>query len=654
MNHFTVHRPLEGPGTSDPIMTRPMTTTRRLSSRPFAIALLGLCALVASPGFAQTFTGKIGINLGDLDFVDMMKGSGEWQTLAGGKAALDANGWPIADARIVVFDKRPFGAWAPPEDDPLGYQEDMSGTYKVSFAGTARLSSYGSPFSVTDQRYDTSTDRTTLDLTLGSGQNLLIITFQETHGGVRDVKILRPGYADDGTVYRRELLAALCPFSAIRFMGWVSANSSTPPYTDSDHLTHWANRKHTTDATQGPWGQKLDGVAWEHCIALCDQTKKDIWINVPIAADDDYVRQLATLLRSSLDPSLRIYVEYSNEVWNGGFPQFDWNRSAALDEIAHGASNLNDDGETFGLYLAARRFARRTKEIGEIFGEVFGPSAFGTRYRPVLASQIAWTEPILQGLRFLARQFGPPSKYLYAIAGAPYFGNSGLNRTATAAQVLDSMRVSSDSSRSLRQGYHAIAASYGLPLLAYEGGPDVGGGDTTNIANRIGASRDTTMGTLITHDLRENWFPLGGDLFMYFTLNGNVSRYGCWGALEDLTKPTSPKYLALKSLSGACDAGVHSTESECKDMELVLVPNPSTDHVRIEATVPSAAVTGGDDARIAIIDECGRVAMAPITTRASGGHFELMLDLSGLASGHYLVRVQAGDAVSTAPLQITR
>ena len=87
--------------------------------------------------------------------------------------------------------------------------------------------------------------------------------------------------------------------------------------------------------------------------------QKDIWINVPVAASDDYVRELALLLRDNLDPNLHIYVEYSNEVWNWDFSQAHWNLAYA---DQHGLT-----------YIEA--YAHRTAEIALIFEEVFGPKS---------------------------------------------------------------------------------------------------------------------------------------------------------------------------------------------------------------------------------------------------------------------------------------
>jgi hypothetical protein len=113
------------------------------------------------------------------------------------------------------------------------------------------------------------------------------------------------------------------------------------------------------------------------------------------------------------------------------------------------------------------------------------------------------------------------------------------------------MRVSSDeSARLFRKPLIETARKYGLKAFCYEGGPDSGGGSTVNVANRIRAMRDPRMKDLVLHDLNDNWYALGGDLFMYFTLSSGVSRYGMWGATEDITKLNSPKMIALKGILG--------------------------------------------------------------------------------------------------------
>jgi hypothetical protein len=55
-----------------------------------------------------------------------------------------------------------------------------------------------------------------------------------------------------------------------------------------------------------------NGVAWEETIRLCNTLGKHLWISIPHLATDDYVTKLAQLVLSTLEPHLKVYVEYSN------------------------------------------------------------------------------------------------------------------------------------------------------------------------------------------------------------------------------------------------------------------------------------------------------------------------------------------------------
>lgn len=57
-------------------------------------------------------------------------------------------------------------------------------------------------------------------------------------------------------------------------------------------------------------------VPYEWEIRLCNVTNTDLWITVPHMASRDYLNSLARLIHENLDSDLKVYVEYSNEVWN--------------------------------------------------------------------------------------------------------------------------------------------------------------------------------------------------------------------------------------------------------------------------------------------------------------------------------------------------
>ena len=96
--------------------------------------------------------------------------------------------------------------------------------------------------------------------------------------------------------------------NTFRFMDWMDTNGS--------RQREWADRPKLEDAT---WSSK--GVPVEVMVELCNRLKVNPWFCMPHQATDDYARQFAALVKRELDPTLRVHVEYSNEVWNGIFEQ---------------------------------------------------------------------------------------------------------------------------------------------------------------------------------------------------------------------------------------------------------------------------------------------------------------------------------------------
>ncbi|MBC8066025.1 MAG: hypothetical protein H7Y17_14425 [Chlorobia bacterium] len=512
-----------------------------------ACLILGISSQGGTPKLGA---GLEGIGGRGLEFVDVMKTARPWETLDGRPAKVDASGWPLEDARTVAFDMRPTFAWAPPMDDPSGYQIDVSGRYSLSFKGKADLSAGEDPnsFRIENQQFNAATVETTAELVVPKGRALVIINFRNTDNGVKNVRLLRPGYARDGkSLFTKPFLAAIKQFPAMRFMDWLQSNGTNPFFGDAKNTTEWSDRHVPADAHFGVAGRKF-GVPWEYIVALGNQTQKDIWINIPVAASDDYIRQLAKLMKRDLNPKLNIYLEYSNEVWNWGFLQATYNRMAAEAEVKAGKSNLNNDGETNWDVWRRRRHARRTMEIGQIFASEFGKDQLNKRLRPVMAWWVIAPDHYADMLAWLEKTYGPPRNYLHAVAAAPYFNIHGAPKDASVDVLIAHFRKSSDSSVPHRKAMIDIARKYGLKAFCYEGGSDTGGGDPANVANRIRAERDPRMKDLILHDLRDNWYALGGDLFMYFTLSSAYSRYGCWGLTDDITKLDTPKFQAAREI----------------------------------------------------------------------------------------------------------
>ncbi|MBP1627399.1 MAG: hypothetical protein H6Q00_1874 [Holophagaceae bacterium] len=275
-------------------------------------------------------------------FVDAVKHARAWQDGANWNTAvggIDDLGWPTADASTVFW---------------TGTPAQVNGTYRLSFKGQADVSVMWYGGSVSNKIYDSATNTTTADVTIsasGSGSGGLRLTNTKrtatsaTNTGFTDLHLYRPGYATDGSdVFTSPFLAALGKVSVVRMMDWTATNSNlTQNWSDRRTPLHMYK---AGPAYNGPgggvWSSSVTGVALEHQIQLCNALKADFWVNIPVVADDDYVRKIALACRYGtdgtnpytsyeanpvyppLDPTLHVYLEYANEIWNsaGGFTCF--------------------------------------------------------------------------------------------------------------------------------------------------------------------------------------------------------------------------------------------------------------------------------------------------------------------------------------------
>jgi len=453
-------------------------------------------------------------------FADAMKHARHWGSVNmphDEQAPVDADGWPTGDAGVVIMVNVPHAA----------------GTYKLSFTGHAIVTPIARrdlTTHVQNMVYDAGTNTSTADVRLGPDETELILVFTGTPGGVKNVKLMRPGYLPTDT-FTRPFLDRLAMFQVLRFVGY--SNTSNNPQ------VNWSDRTLPTSATQN----RPEGAAWEYVIELANLTGKDPWINIPDQATDDYVRQLATLFKDNLAPDRKLYIEWSNEVWNDIFDQTHRNYDATNAEIATGGSNLNYDGEANPVYLAWRRTARRTKEVSDIFRSVFGDATMMTRVRPVLAGHLGRPIVITQGLEFIANVFGPPSRYFYAIAPAVYFDIDNNTRTdLTVDQIFAELPAQITALENNMLLYTVWAQHYKLKNVAYEGGPHLTGSESLDA--KLAANRDPRMKNLIVQ-LFNDWFSAGGDLFAYTGLSSRWGQFGSWGLNDDITQQTGPKWEAV-------------------------------------------------------------------------------------------------------------
>lgn len=354
---------------------------------------------------------------------------------------------------------------------------------------------------------------------------------------IRNIRVLMPGSADtyQKEPFQKDFLARLQGFNTIRFMDWMATNGSK--------VKTWADRPKLEDAS---WTTK--GAPVEVMVTLCNRLKANAWFCMPHLADDDYVRHFAQYVKANLDPQLKVYIEYSNEVWNGMFEQSKWVEAQAK-EMKIGPPERPWEGK-------AMRYVQRVGEIGDIWKAELPAD----RLVRVAAWQAGGGEYWLDGM--LLAQPAAQGK-IDALAIAPYItflipekDDKGRDAATVATWSLDQLFAELESkalpeSLGWMKTAAAVAQKHQVKLVAYEGGQHlvgVQGGENNDAMTKLfqQANRDPRMGALYTKYL-DGWKAAGGDTFCIFSSVGPWSKWGSWGFVEyyDETEKDQPKYQAI-------------------------------------------------------------------------------------------------------------
>lgn len=438
----------------------------------------------------------------------------------------DANGNPTAPFGMVV--KAPL-------------RDGDEGEYRIRFKGKASVATL--PASITVQNQRTEGAWQVADLTIpasalttqpGFGEPIFMLRFDNLQGeAVSDISVVKKDLLRaDGTfpTFHPVWVQHLRRFKVLRFMNWMSfwlpmpeMNWADRPKKDAISQAHSDNFGHL----------QVRGVAPEYLVELAKEINCDVWINIPPLATNDYVLGLANLLKNELPATAKIYVEYGNEIWsNGAETDANWqgnrNRDLAAAEVAQGGSNLNHDGATDPSIWAIRRYARRTKEIGDLFVGVFGATSRNTRVRPVYCYQSVNPAATLEpGLAFLENRYGPVKNSIWGISPKTAVDEGSINKNReqiTKEDLVQSMRESlnrliggfpaSDSQTPLIEEAAATAAWHDLGFALYEGG--IGLTSTSNVRTEVAfdmmTNPETGWGILdLCNQYLSAWFAYGND-----------------------------------------------------------------------------------------------------------------------------------------------
>jgi hypothetical protein len=478
-------------------------------------------------------------------FADAFRTAREWDKISGGDASVDANGWPQEDAMAVCW----HGA------------AHMAGTYKLEFDGRANITIEWTGGSVTGKTYNAAQDLTVAFVTV-SDPTQLRMRFTSTSNGVRNVRLWRPGYHDGTRTFTDRFKNLLPRFAVLRFMDWTATNWNQDK--------QWGDRvrpeQYRASLPRVDYGWQGRGHPWEYAIQLCNEVQRDIWVCLPVRADDNYVRNLALLLRdgtngfAGLSTNLKIYVEFSNEVWNYGFEQASYNRAQAIAEVNAGGSPLNFDGNANTYYWGWRRVAKRGAEISVIFREVFGDGAMMTRVRPMLMTQLnngqdthtqvyKFMDEYLNNPDYVAEPH-PPSYYFYGSGGTDYYSPDNSSNDLTLDNIWTSRHFDVQVHIPVLENDAKYPVAFGLKRICYEGGPGLDQNGHSE-ATKAAAVNDPRMRAKVIQQ-HEAWSAHGGDLLVYFTLIGNFQ----WGFTPDVLDTNTYKLQAIDHLNATSAASV--------------------------------------------------------------------------------------------------
>lgn len=462
-----------------------------------------------------------------------------------------------------------------------------------------------------------------------TGEGSVAIRIDNTLAGtttaVSNLHMIPTQFIDPATgtapLFREDFLRKVSPFKVLRFMDWQETNNGglpdlvNPPTPFSDpRVVDWTYANADPDNGQNVQGRAsttmfartgVKGVPYEEIIALANTAKKDIWLNIPDRATDNYVASLGQLLKNTLDPTVNVYIEYSNEIWNTTGNQ-RWQRILQDAQANTTGPTPVIDGidPTNNLRTLYRQAAKKVTDFSAILRTQLPPDQ-AARIKPILAGQTPAPQVLQYGLEYLAETKGVPigtgvdlSDLLAGVAIAPYVGNDlgadELIKTipngtpvkyANGDPAVDSngqpllgpdpngKAVSLDETPAEQTRYlnwlfpnmqnyvenklrldvraeKQLADKYHLPLLSYEGGQHLVAFNSTfgvdlNGDFKIAANRDPRMGMLFK-ELTDMWSQeTGGQLFNQFSLVSPYSDFGSWGLTEDLGQSSSPKWDAL-------------------------------------------------------------------------------------------------------------
>ena len=357
-------------------------------------------------------------------------------------------------------------------------------------------------------------------------------------------------------------------------------------------LTHPRNWNDIAKISDASWGGSFKtivterfGVPLEVTVALANLLQAHPWYTMPFNADNDYIDKYATYLKTHLDKSLKVHIEYTNEFWNGGF----WGSQYALEmgyQLGLNKPKMKFRNEDHTARV--RYYSKRSVEVFKRFESVFGGTKRLVRIiasnhkshatsREILDyndasddTDVLAIAPYIHGCWARSRKIGDedvsiaqcsdtdvvPIVFTEATSLGDVFKVMNSTYTSTASTTAKQGDTDSVSAIThLISNQVTVANEFGVDLYAYEGGqhlkvifgdPEISAAKKNSLQNFFAAAnRDARMGDIYTTLLSE-WKKRGGKQFMLFTSPQSFNRFGFFGIKEYINQARidAPKYDA--------------------------------------------------------------------------------------------------------------
>lgn len=365
----------------------------------------------------------------------------------------------------------------------------------------------------------------------------------------------------------------------VRFMDWLKINGS-----NNTEDTSWNDKANSNyifskfavidgDYHRHPiaaYKQKI-GLPFEWMINLSNTINKDMWIQVPHTSSDDFAQGLARLIAADVEngglkKDLRVWIEFSNEIWNpvaAYLPQVNKAKQVAAEHFNIDVNEIDSfsnehawgAGYLQGNFLKA--FENEWRTLGQsdarLINVVSGFTGNSTYNQNVLNS-VKEIGANLSEVLAITNYFG------HSVQGELFnLHNFGDDPGVWPAELYEkSKKIVRRDIYSTYNSWEAnseLAAQEGIPLVAYEGGQHMlalgyGSWDNPSHADFMKYLENFQHSEEMNDLYREHfalWSASGASTVSQFVDISTYSFFGYWGAKENVTdtKEASGKWNAF-------------------------------------------------------------------------------------------------------------